>query len=211
MAGSANAFLRRNPLASHAFAWLGLATWLLTAAAAFWWFELRDWRPFSTPGAPLFEMHGAAQAQIWFRTHVGVDASAPGHLTFVHLYSPNCRCNGNTEAHLQRLVDQYQSRGVRFLAALSPTFNDRAATSPHPLGLPVVVSSDRLLSAAGVNTAPAALIFDAAGRLIYYGPYSDSAWCGSQGGLVEPILDRALTRRQPSGGAPMVRGCFCAW
>jgi hypothetical protein len=182
----------------------------LGTIGAFWFFELRDWRPFSTQAVRLFETGGTTQANTWFRTHVGTDTHESGRakLTFVHLYNPDCRCNGYTERHLRKLIDRYQSRGVRFVAALTPAYAGR--TVAGPLGLPVF-SSDRSLTAAGVNTAPAAMIFDADGRLIYYGPYSDSAWCGSAGGLVEPVLDRALAGGAPIGGLPVVRGCFCVW
>jgi hypothetical protein len=204
--------LRGNPPAAGALAWIAVAVWLLGTAGAFWFFELRDWRPFAAQSVRLFEIDGALQTQLWFRTHIGVDAPASGNarLTFVHLYNPDCRCDAYTEQHLQRLMSRYQSRGVRFVAALTPLFANRP-TPAHPLGLRVVASTDGYLAAAGVNTAPAALIFDAAGRLIYYGPFSDSAWCGSDGGLVEPVLDRALAGRAPIGAVPVVRGCFCAW
>ena len=205
--------LPRNPLATSAVAWLALAVWLLSTVGAFWFFELRDWRPFATQVVPLFDIGATPQMDTWFRTHVGIDArgSARAKLTFVHLYNPDCPCNGFTERHLQLLINRYQSRGVRFVAALSPRYVNRSSTVAQPLDLPVIASSDRSMAAAGVNTAPAALIFDATGRLIYYGPYSDSAWCGSAGGLVEPMLDRALAGRPPIGALAAVRGCFCAW
>lgn len=204
--------LQGNPPATGAFEWMVVAVWLFGTVGAFWFFELRDWRPFAVQSIRLFEIDGAAQTQLWFRTHIGVDAQAKGSakLTFVHLYNPDCRCDAYTERHLQRLIGRYQSRGVRFVAALTPQFANRP-TPVHPLGLRVVASADGYLAAAGINTAPAVLIFDASGRLIYYGPFSDSAWCGSDGGLVEPVLDRALAGRAPLGTVPVVRGCFCAW
>ncbi len=39
-------------------------------------------------------------------------------------------------------------------------------------------------------------MFDAAGKLVYFGPYSDSARCGVAGGLVERVLDRMLADRR---------------
>jgi hypothetical protein len=196
-------------------AWSALALWLLCTGGAFWFFELRDWRPFSNQGAQPFDLGRTSEVESWFRADVDVDAPRHPQLTFIHLHSPGCRCNGYTEPHLRRLMDRYQSRGVRFLAALTPAFNGASEVVPQPLGLPVVAST-RLLAAAGIVTAPAALIFDATGRLLYYGPYSDSAWCGSGGGLVEPVIDRALAARPPDGTRlggipPMIRGCFCAW
>jgi hypothetical protein len=60
-----------------------------------------------------------------------------------------------------------------------------------------------------IPATPAALVFDAAGKLVYFGPYSDSARCGASGGFVERVLDSALRgqsmRTQPFYGS----GCFC--
>jgi hypothetical protein len=217
--------LRFPRFATRVIAWSVLGLWLLGTAGAFWYFELRDWRAFSSDSAHLFDLKRTGEMENWFSAEVDVPASGHPQLTFIHLYSPGCRCNGYTESHLRRLLDRYQSRGVRFLAATTPSFNGGLSDVPHPLGLSAVASS-RLLAAAGIATAPAALIFDATGRLLYYGPYSDAAWCGSGGGLVEPVIDRALAGRPPHGSqpesstpggtspggtSPVIRGCFCAW
>jgi hypothetical protein len=56
---------------------------------------------------------------------------------------------------------------------------DPLGNGPVPLGLEAVHAGVRMLHAAGIHSAPAVLIFDAGGRLIYHGPYSNSAWCGN--------------------------------
>jgi hypothetical protein len=201
---------------AHVTAWCALAAWLLCTAGAFWYFELRDWRPFSSQSAQPFDLRRTGEVESWFRANVHADASGQPQLTFIHLYSPGCGCNGYTESHLRRLLDRYQSRGVRFLAAATPSIKGSLGVVSPSLGLSAV-GSTQLLAAAGIATAPAALIFDAAGRLLYYGPYSNAAWCGSGGGLVEPVIDRALAGRppipgnSPAGNQPVIRGCFCAW
>src|ERR1700734_1076350 len=122
--------LQGTPPTAGTFAWIAVAVWLFGTAGAFWFFELRDWRPFTVQSVRLFEINGALQTQSWFRAHIGVDAQASGNakLTFVHLYNPDCRCDAYTEQHLQRLINRYQSRGVRFVAAL----NSRFANRPTP-------------------------------------------------------------------------------
>jgi Domain of unknown function (DUF6436) len=195
---------------SDALAWVALGVWLLCTVGGFWALEMRDWRTFGTQGVPSFDLGRTKDVEAWFQAYLKRDAQASGRatLTVVHLYNPDCRCNLATEQHLQRLIERYRSRGVRFVAVLAPVFSKQ--TVAGPLDLPVIVS-DRSLADAGINTAPGAMIFDGDGRLIYYGPYSDSAWCGSAGGLVEPILERALAGRPPTGSLPTVRGCFCVW
>jgi hypothetical protein len=198
---------RRNP--SAVASWVLLIVWLAGSAAAFWFMEMRDWRSFERSDA-AFDAADAAQIERWYRstTAFTLPAHAPFKLTFVHLYAPDCRCNRFVEPHLQRLIEHYQPLGVHFLAAPAHAPSAKAAT---PFDLPAILENHDALAAAGVDSSPAALIFDANGRLIYYGPYSDSAWCGSTGTLVEPALDRALfglaTVQRPRAS----RGCFCGW
>jgi Domain of unknown function (DUF6436) len=202
------ATFRRHHLAAGS--WLVLIAWLTSSAAAFWYFELSDWRPFAAAGKPSFGSADAALVEQWFRSNIGLDA-APGmpvKLTFIHLFNPQCSCNRFTEPHLQRLKERYQSRGVRFLAVPAP--NSPTAVRA-PLDLPLIRPRDGMLAAAGIDTAPSALIFDDSGRLVYYGPYSDSAWCGSAGALVDGALDRALTGMKTMTGISAARGCFCGW
>jgi len=190
--------------------WIVLIAWLASSAAAFWYFELGEWRPFAAESIQPFASADAALAEQWFRSNVapGSASGAPVRITLIHLYNPQCRCNRFTEPHLQRLKERYQSRGVRFLAAAAP---HSPAIARAPLDMPLIRSKDGMLAAAGVDTAPAALIFDNDGRLLYYGPYSDSAWCGSAGTLVDTVLDRALSGAKTMTGISATRGCFCEW
>jgi hypothetical protein len=49
---SALTMLRRHHLTVGS--WIVLIAWLTSSAAAFWYFELSDWRPFAPAGAPSF-------------------------------------------------------------------------------------------------------------------------------------------------------------
>jgi Domain of unknown function (DUF6436) len=127
-------------------------------------------------------------------------------IVFAWLYNPKCRCNRFTEPHLRRLKEAFEGEGVRFMAAAAAV-----AGGPTPLGLEVLRFDASRLHAAGVDSVPSALIFDGGGRLIYYGPYSNSTWCGSAGALVDPVLKRALSGSAQFIGVPASRGCFCEW
>jgi hypothetical protein len=63
---------------------------------------------------------------------------------------------------------------------------------------------------AWIEATPAALVFDAAEQLVYFGPYSDSARCGESGGLVERVLDRVLGGQAPRPQPFYGGGCFCS-
>jgi Domain of unknown function (DUF6436) len=198
---SASMLPRRNALAVAS--WLLLLIWLSWSACAFWFMELRDWR---SVGRAAFDNVDAAQVEQWYRSNSGTASHGAAPLTLVHLYNPGCPCNRFIEPQLRRLIEHYQPLGVRILAASA-----RTAGTPAPLELPAIHASDGALASAGIKSSPAALIFDANGRLIYYGPYSDSAWCGGSGTLVEPVLDRALIGLAAERRPRASRGCFCGW
>src|SRR5208283_3305805 len=115
--------------------WCVVAVWLLCTVGTLFYYEFRDWRPFSAGAAPSFKIDRAKVEQ-WFRTHVANDTQEfrGAQLTFVHLFNPDCRCDDNAERHLQRLMDRYRSQGVRFVAALPPRYADRPAPG-QPSGL----------------------------------------------------------------------------
>jgi hypothetical protein len=199
--------LRRDPLAMAV--WLIVFAWLAASAGAFWFFELSDWRAFSEPRSRMSPSVNTALVEQLFRDALErhTPAAPLSRLTFVHLYNPKCRCNRFTEPHLRRLKEAFEGEGVRFMAA-APA---EVAGGPTPLGLEVLRFDASRLHAAGVDSAPSALIFDGGGRLIYYGPYSNSAWCGSAGALVDAALKRALSGSAQFTGVPASRGCFCEW
>ena len=189
------------------YAWAVVALWVAGTAYAFWTFELKHQRSFESRRTVLFDSGSRARsAEAWFQAAVTPTLihGGAGIATVVHVYSPGCPCNRYTHPHLARIMTRYQPQGVRFVAAT----RDVSDASAAPDGLARVnLAGDNL---AWVEATPAALVFDAHGRLVYFGPYSDSGRCGdSGGGLVEKVLDRLLggqiPRPQPFYGG----GCFC--
>jgi Zn-dependent protease with chaperone function len=126
--------------------WLVVAVWLVGAAYATWFFELRFQRQFvSAARATLFESGSEAPAaEVWFRRRIAGAASranSPG-ATVVHVYDANCPCNRFTEPHLARIETSYQRRRVRFVRV------ERSS----PIGA---------VSPRWIEATPAALVFDA--------------------------------------------------
>jgi Domain of unknown function (DUF6436) len=182
--------------------WLLLVLWLGSAALGFWLFELRHVRTFETDTARIFETEARrGSAEAWYRAHLQVAGELPA-ATVVHFFAPGCDCNRFTEPHLTRIKARYQPQQVRFVAVTR-------TPSSAALGMPTLT-----LPASGeldwLDSAPAALVFDRDGRLVYFGPYSSAAWCGTGGGLVEGILDRLLAGRRPELARFYGRGCFCS-
>jgi hypothetical protein len=198
-----------------AYAWAVVSVWLAGTAYTFWSFEFKQQRSFESAHTVLFDSGTRARsAEAWFRALVVPRLGSDGArvATVVHVYSANCPCNRFTHPHLARIVSGYQHRGVSFVAAvLGPV------TAPAggwvPSAVPIGLQQVELRGAgdlAWIEATPAALVFDAAGRLVYFGPYSDSARCGDSGGLVERVLDRMLGGQIPHPQPFYGGGCFCS-
>jgi hypothetical protein len=193
--------LRRDRFA--VLAWIAVGAWLLATAGGFWFFQMSDWRPFNSD-VQAFPQNNREALEQWYRRNLSGGAAK---LTLVDVYRDGCRCNRFTEPHLKKLMARYAGSGVRFVATALPA--PRASSASGPLGLPLLAGAAAIPAAAAITVGPAALIFDAAGRLIYYGPFSDAAWCGSAGALVDPAIDRALAGLGPTSTPSATRGCFC--
>lgn len=189
-----------------AYAWAVVALWAAGTSYAFWTFELKHQRSFESRPTVLFDSGTRARsAEAWFRAVVAptLTGGGAGIATVVHVYSPGCPCNRYTHPHLARIMAHYQTQGVRFVAATRAT---DSSAGPDGLSRVTLAGGGEL---AWIEATPAALVFDAHGKLVYFGPYSDSGRCGDSGGLVERVLDRILggqaQQPQPFYGG----GCFC--
>jgi hypothetical protein len=191
--------------------WIVVTAWLASAALGFWFFQLRDTRSFESDSVTLFDAKArAASAEAWFRSNLSADAGNVA-ATVVHIYRAGCACNRFTEPHLAKIAARYRQEGVRFVVATreQSTAYESAMHPVSPIdGLPQYAITDNP-DLDWLATAPAALVYDSAGKLVYFGPYSDAAWCGASGGLVERILDRLLAGQTPRLQPFYGSGCFC--
>ena len=198
-----------------AFAWAVVSVWLTGTAYAFWSCEFKQQRSFESARTVLFDSGARARsAELWFREAVapqlgGADARVA---TVVHVYSADCPCNRFTHPHLARIMSGYQHRGVGFVAAVHGPATAGAGSLASSAGLAGIQQVELRGGSdlAWIESTPAALVFDAAGRLVYFGPYSDSARCGESGGLVERVLDRMLGGQTPRPQPFYGGGCFCS-
>lgn len=174
--------------------WIVVACWLCVVALGFWRFEFRQLTHFSGPRpfAAAWDSTQVADAQKWFRQSIApTQPVAPAAaFTLVHLYRPDCDCNRFTDRHVAAIEKQFRGRGMRLIRVAS-----NAGNAP-PNG-------------AWLASTPAAFVFDAAGSLVYFGPYSDSAWCGTSAGLVERAMERILAGNPPHPSPQPAWGCFC--
>ena len=173
--------------------WIVVFAWLFGMAAAFWYFEFQPQRSFVALG---FAEAGTPQqremARRWFQDirHMSAANAGVPALTLVHVFRDGCDCNRFTDRHLAELEARFRDSGVRFMRVKTG--------SAAAIGMPAWVSS-----------LPAAFVFGADGDLLYFGPYSDAAWCGRSGALVDGVIERALQGVPPLPPATTRWGCFC--
>ena len=201
----------RSAAGRGAAAWVVVSVWLAGTGYAFWSFELGQQRSFESQRTVLFDSGSRAKsAEAWFRVSIVplANGGTPAVATVVHVYMAGCVCNRFTHPHLARIVARYRSAGVNFFAAVRPAAADGVAEDTGPQGLPrIALPTGNEWS--WIDATPAALVYDAQGKLVYFGPYSDSARCGESGGLVERVLDRVLLGHTPHPQPFYGGGCFC--
>lgn len=187
---------------SDLLAWAMLGVWLVGTSVALYSYPSESGQLFEQPDRP-FSPADRLRLEEWFRRTLMGQVSSSG-TTVVHLYRPGCACNEAAEAELTALIKRYEGKGVRFFAASLADSKEGSV-----MGLQLLRGDSAPPAVATLKSAPALFIFGADGRLLYYGPYRDSAWCGGLGGqLVVPALDRALIGRE-SARPIAARGCFC--
>jgi Domain of unknown function (DUF6436) len=173
--------------------WLVVGAWMSGVLVAFWFFELRSQGSFQNATLGLaasdVRVHGI---ESWFKLNIRTSGGvAPrAQATIVHVYQSGCACNRDIEPRVAEIEERYRARGVSL----------------------VRVERSARIAAGGldwVNATPAALVFNGAGKLVYFGPYRDAGWCGDSGDLVERALDQSLRGTPQRVRKISARGCFC--
>ncbi len=174
---------------------LGLL-WLIALVSAFWWYQNRYIRPFEERA----ELFSVSQLQL------PADLAGPGPIRLVHFWDPACPCNVGNQQHLAELLQRFAGRGVAFFAVQKPGTHGQL-----PASLAQMQALSTIPGAAQLPASPAVAIWDAQGRLAYFGPYSEGATCTSSNSFIEPVLEALLDGRSVQAGQSLAVGFFCDW
>lgn len=179
---------------------LGAALTVLAGGAALW-------RYFSVGGLSDYAERAVIFDDAGLRLPPGL-AGPTGRIRVVHFWDPACaRCNRETDAHLNYLVQMYQRRAVDFYHVQRPGTQDRLAAflDSKLQPLPAIEGMARL------PASPSVAVWGRDGKLAYAGPYSEGLVCTSANSFVEPVLDKLIAgeRVEPMGMAAI--GCYCPW
>ena len=166
-----------------------MAVWLSLSLLGLWRYQAQA---AAAVRESLFEVSQPTLVENWFKKNF---ASRAGNAaaTVVSLSAAACACYESAAARRASVSALYTGRGVRFIEV------DRDALSERVL--------------AGRKAGNVALIFDRQGRLSYYGPYAETASCGTGTGtgtgLIEPVLDRILSGRTTKAVPVLGPACAC--
>lgn len=169
---------------------------IVALGSAFLWFEARYLRPFSERTA-IFS--GAA-------IRLPADIAGPGPIRLVHFWDPACPCNVGNQQHLAELVEHFSARGVEFYGVQKPGSHGQL-----PETLKDLKPLAQLPGSGKLPASPAVAIWDKAGNLAYFGPYSSGLTCNSSNSFIEPILNALAEGRSVNASNNMAVGCFCDW
>ncbi len=178
-----------------------LALIAILCAAALWlgyrWFEGRYVRAFSDQTA-LFAGDVLSLPR---------ELAGRGRIRVVHFWDPACPCNVGNQQHLSELVARFAGEGgVDFYAVRKPGTHGEL-----PSTLSAIKPLDGLPGAERITASPAVAIWDRAGNLAYFGPYSEGLTCNSANSFIEPILQALKADRGVSATHTMAVGCYCPW
>lgn len=174
---------------------IAITLWLGSMATGLWWYKTRFIRPFSETTA-IFSGQ---------QLRLPASMAGAGKIRFVHFWDPSCPCNVGTQQHLVEMIEHYSGQ-VEFYHLPKPGSSGQ---------LPKALSGMRHLSglpgAADIPASPAVAIWNNAGDLAYFGPYSEGAVCNSSNSFIEPVLDALLDNRPVAAANTLAVGCFCDW
>jgi hypothetical protein len=182
--------------------WLLVAVWALGMAVAFWSFIYRDVGAFSEVDIAFFDTRAIEEL-----ISSGVaDSTARGRV--VHFWNPDCRCTRFNRGHAKEVMQSYSARGIEFLVAVPAADMRSQAHHAFPQASEVIVAS-RLSD----FSSPAAAAFDGYGELVYFGPYSEGAFCTTgDDAPVERVLDALVAAEAPRAWLNLSAvGCYCPW
>ena len=135
----------------------------------------------------------------------------------IHFWQPDCSCNRFNRSHVREIAKKYQHDKFQLITVTQPhadySDNELIKMAEQELSSRVVIDHQYQLSGkARIPAAPAAAVIDKTGKMAYFGPYSDSSFCGLGGtAFVERVTDLLFAGENTSMINTLVAGCFCNW
>ena len=192
-----------------------MSVWLIGTGYAFWWFQAKDLRPFDTQASRIIDEKTLNSSLLKLMVPLNLENVNQSYL--IHFWQPNCGCNRFNQEHVNDIAKRYQHNKFKLITIVSPHpdyKNSQIIKMAEELFESTVIldKNHLLIGKARIPASPAAAILTNNGTLAYFGPYSDSAFCGlGSSSFVEKVADLIVQGETPSLMNTMVYGCFCDW
>lgn len=159
--------------------------WGVLTVGAFWHMVARYLRPVDPPaGAATLHPEQTPRAPVaTLHTEQGpVSLQGPMPVTLLNFWSPDCPCSRFMEGHVRRLVATHAEQ-VRFITVVEGDPASGAGTliekwRRRGIPVPAVADPDGAIARSfGVWAAPAAVVLDMRGRVVFVGAYNAARYC----------------------------------
>lgn len=175
------------------------ALWLALIAIAYWYAEVRWWRPFVTEELAIF--NGETLREL------PPALANTGKVIVIHFLDDSCPCTRFTRSHLDALQGKLNNTRQFVLRRDS----GKAPNLPQTTAMTTVPTAYALTLGQYIPASPAVGIWDAQGKLAYFGPYTSGPVCGTGTSFVETALQVLKRGENPGFINTDATGCFCAW
>lgn len=192
-----------------------ISAWLIATVIAFWWFQVKDLRPFDLEMSSLIKDQSLAlQLKRLIKDQ---NRNSPEHGYIINFWRPGCNCSRFNITHVKTLNTQYRKKGLEVIT-LVPSSADHsdeqlAEMAEEKFETPAIIVNKSLFSGASrIPAIPSAAIINRSGQLNYFGPYNDGAFCGIGGTrFVEKVADLLIEDENPNIINTLSYGCYCSW
>lgn len=170
--------------------------WAAAMLTALWWYQARFIRSFNTESTAIFSGE---------TLQLPASLAGQGRIRLVHFWEPACPCNLGNQQHLSEMMVSFKDQ-VDFYHVQKPNTQGQLP--------PILSQMNHLAGIQGseqLPASPAVAIWDQAGNLAYFGPYSEGAVCNSSNSFIEPILNALIEGRSVAASNTLAIGCFCDW
>ncbi|MCS6777211.1 MAG: redoxin family protein [Chloroherpetonaceae bacterium] len=159
--------------------------WGAVTIGAFWHMVARYLRPVEPPAgaATLYPEQAPRSPVTVLHTDQGpVSLRGPMPVTLLNFWSPDCPCSRFMEGHVRRLVATHAEQ-VRFITVVEGNPGSEADTliekwRQRGISAPAATDPDGAIARAfGVWAAPAAVVLDVRGRVVFVGAYNAARYC----------------------------------
>ncbi|SMF27289.1 hypothetical protein SAMN02745866_01731 [Alteromonadaceae bacterium Bs31] len=175
-----------------------ISVWALVTLATFWWYEIRNIRPFGE-STVFFEAQSIP---------VPPEFIGNSSVKLVHFHEPGCYCNAPSQEHLQAIINTYQFRNVEFFSIS----NEEHSTIGENADKLIAIDHEKNAELYQlIPSSPGVAIWDSNNKLAYFGPYSLGPSCDSRNGFVEGVLENLIVGQEANITSTVGTGCFCQW